>query len=157
MSFVDPPSTLSVQQSQVNTKQHKSSTRVERDKYNNLRLGAHTEWPAAHTWSDQLHEKEQEIQQHKQQFLGLQNLVTATNDQMETLLQNRDEQPILATLLATFYHGSTWLWHRPLRKEALTQTGQPLCMMLKSVRRPQLHSMTIYGKHIKLYSVQQRR
>ena len=45
--------------------------------------------------SDQLREKEQEIQLQRQQMLGLQNRITATNEQLLTLqkqLSTKDEQ-----------------------------------------------------------------
>ena len=48
-----------------------------------------------HIQSDQLREKEQEIQQQRQQMLRLQNRITATNEQLVTLqkqLSTKDEQ-----------------------------------------------------------------
>jgi len=89
----------SVQQSQVNTKPPQFANREikEREIYQSqqiqdLRQQLHMKDKQLHILSDQLQKKEQENRHQQQQILGLQNLLTATNDQLQTLQQSKGEQ-----------------------------------------------------------------
>ena len=84
-----PKFTESVQQSQVNTQCVNRESR-EREIQQSQQIQDLQQ--QLHTQSEQLQEKEQEIQQQQQQILGLRTMLTAKDDQLQTLQQCKEEQ-----------------------------------------------------------------
>ena len=94
-----PKYTKSVRQSQVNSKPTQIANRdikgreIHQSKQiQDLQQQLHIKDKQLHTLSDQLQEKNEENRHQQQQILGLRNLLTATNDQLQTLQQNKGEQ-----------------------------------------------------------------